>query len=181
MLMALPGPRTISSRRATTARRATPQARRTVPVEIVPIGIKARHLNRTYDYGGDLRSRNQLDHLGEAGMLQGALGAATVPAAYDFRPVEAGGISEIRANELEHAARSYLDINCAHCHSPTGIQGMTSQLFFNHDNIDVFRLGVCKQPGSAGPGNGDFTSTSCSAVRTPRSSTSAYRQSSVAQ
>lgn len=127
------------------------------PVEIVPMGIKARHLNRTYDYGDDLGSRNQLDHLGEAGMLQGAPGAATVPAAYDFRPVEASGISAIAANDLDDAARSYLDINCAHCHSLTGIQGMTSQLFLNHDSTDVFRLGVCKQPGSAGPGNGGLT------------------------
>jgi N-acetylneuraminate synthase len=33
---------------------------------------------------------------------------------------------------------------------------MTSQLFLNHDNTDVFHLGVCKQPGSAGLGTGGF-------------------------
>jgi hypothetical protein len=34
---------------------------------------------------------------------------------------------------------------------------MTSQLFLNHDNTDVFHLGACKRPGSAGTGTGGFT------------------------
>ncbi len=127
------------------------------PLELVLIGVKARHLNRTYDYGGDVGARNQIDHLGEAGMLQGAPGATSIPAAYDFRPIEASGVAALAPAEIEKAARSYLDINCAHCHSPTGIQGVSSQLFLNHDNTDLFRLGICKQPGSAGPGNGGFT------------------------
>jgi uncharacterized repeat protein (TIGR03806 family) len=127
------------------------------PVEIVLIGVKARHLNRTYDYGDGVGAKNQLDHFGELGVLQGAPVAASAPAAYDFHPLEAAGLSALGPNDLEPAARSYLDINCAHCHNPEGIQGMTSQLFLNHDNNDPFHLGICKRPGSAGPGNGGFT------------------------
>jgi uncharacterized repeat protein (TIGR03806 family) len=127
------------------------------PIELVLIGVKARHLNRAYDYGGTVGSKNQLDRLTELGMLTGAPAAASIPAAYDFRPIEASGPGAIAPGELDTVARSYLDINCAHCHNPHGVQGMTSQLFLNHDNLDPFHLGVCKRPGSAGTGNGGFT------------------------
>ena len=133
------------------ARQPSPGA----PIELVLIGVKARHLNRAYDDGAG--ARNQLDHLAELGMLTGAPAAATLPAAHDFRPIEAAGAAALPPAELEAAARSYLDINCAHCHNPQGIQGMTSQLFLDHAQADAFHLGVCKRPGSAGAGNGGFT------------------------
>src|SRR5512140_526058 len=47
------------------------QADATSPVELVLLGVKARHLNRAYDYGGAVGSRNQLDRLTELGMLAG--------------------------------------------------------------------------------------------------------------
>ena len=34
---------------------------------------------------------------------------------------------------------------------------MTSQLFLDQANTDLFHLGMCKRPGSAGVGNGGFT------------------------
>jgi uncharacterized repeat protein (TIGR03806 family) len=127
-------------------------------VELTLVGVKARHLNRVYDYGGTVGAKNQLEHLAEAGMLTGLpADAAQVPAAYDFRPIEAGGVAAIPAEDVEPAARAYLDINCAHCHNPNGVQGITSQLFLNHDETDPFHLGVCKRPGSAGNGTGGFT------------------------
>jgi uncharacterized repeat protein (TIGR03806 family) len=126
------------------------------PIDLALIGVKARHLNRSYDYGA-LGVRNQLDHLAELGMLTGAPPAATLPAATDFRPIEAAGSAALAPAELDAAARSYLDINCAHCHNPAGVNGMTSQLFLNHDSTDAFRLGICKRPGSAGTGNGGLT------------------------
>lgn len=124
------------------------------PIDLVLIGVKARHLNRSYDYGGAIGARNQLDYLAEHGMLTGAPAAADAPVATDFRPIEAAGVAALPPAEIETAARDYLDINCAHCHNPKGVNGMTSQLFLNHDNTDLFRLGVCKLPGSAGPGYG---------------------------
>lgn len=123
---------------------------------IVPIGLKARHLNRSYDYGGAVGAANQLTRMTTAGVLTGAPDPATIPAAYDFRPIAAGGVAAIPAADVDAAARAYLDINCAHCHDPHGVQGVTSQLFLGHDNTDLFHLGYCKRPGSAGAGTGGF-------------------------
>ncbi len=124
---------------------------------IVAIGLKARHLNRSYDYGGSIGLKNQLALLSELGMLTGLPALESVPAAYDFRPIEAAGVAALSPTDVEPASRSYLDINCAHCHEPNAVQGDTSQLFLNHGNADLFHLGVCKRPGSAGEGNGGLT------------------------
>jgi uncharacterized repeat protein (TIGR03806 family) len=126
------------------------------PIETVLIGVKTRHMNRSYDFGGSVGMRNQLDRLTELGMLTGAPAAAAAPTAFDFRPVETGGVAAIPDGQLDAAARDYLDINCAHCHNPRGVNGMTSQLFLEHSNTDAFHLGVCKRPGSAGTGTGGF-------------------------
>jgi uncharacterized repeat protein (TIGR03806 family) len=123
-------------------------------VDLVLIGVKARHLNHSYDYGGTTGAVNQLDRLTALGMLTGAPAAASAPTAYDFRPIEASGPSVVAAADLDTAARSYLDINCGHCHNAHGVNGVTSQLFLDHTNTDPFHLGVCKRPGSAGVGNG---------------------------
>jgi uncharacterized repeat protein (TIGR03806 family) len=127
------------------------------PIELVAIGTKARHLNRTYDYAGTIGARNQLEYLAELGMLSGLPATEGIPASYDFQVIEEGGVGAIPAADVDAAARSYLDIGCAHCHNPQGVQGVTSQLFLDHGNADPFRLGVCKRPGSAGAGTGGFT------------------------
>jgi uncharacterized repeat protein (TIGR03806 family) len=127
------------------------------PLELVAIGTKARHLNRTYDFGGTIGARNQLQYLAELGILTGLPAMEAVPTAFDFRPIEAGGVAAVPAEDIDRAARSYLDIGCAHCHNPHGVQGVTSQLFLDQANADPFRLGVCKRPGSAGSGTGGFT------------------------
>jgi uncharacterized repeat protein (TIGR03806 family) len=132
------------------------RATETSSIATVLIGVKARHLNRSYDYGGNVGVRNQLDRLTELGMLTGAPAAAAAPTAFDFGPVETGGVAAIPDGQLDTAARDYLDINCAHCHNPRGVNGMTSQLFLEHSNGDAFHLGVCKRPGSAGTGTGGF-------------------------
>ena len=125
----------------------------TAPLETVLIGVKARHLNRAYDYGAGVGVQNQLARLTAVGALTGAPDPAGVAAATDFRPIEAGGVGGLTGAALDAAARSYLDINCAHCHNPAGVQGMTSQLFLDHATTDPFHLGVCKRPGSAGIGS----------------------------
>jgi uncharacterized repeat protein (TIGR03806 family) len=116
-----------------------------------PIGVRARYLHRDHDYG-EQGTRNQLEHFAALGMLEGLPPLAEVPAAFDFERIEADGVASLSPDEVDRAARDYLDINCAHCHDPAGPQGVTSQLFLNHDNTDLFRLGVCKRPGSAGEG-----------------------------
>lgn len=116
------------------------------------IGPAARHLNRDFAYADG--SRNQLEHLEARGMLSGLPAADEIPSSFAFDEVEARGPETLSGDDLDAAARSYLDVNCAHCHDPQGTQGVTSQLFLNHDNDDAFHLGVCKRPGSAGEGTG---------------------------
>lgn len=52
-------------------------------------------------------------------------------------------------------ARSYLDVNCGHCHSKTG-PASTSGLHYNLEEDRVFHLGVMKSPVAAGMGGGGF-------------------------
>ncbi|MDG1483883.1 MAG: hypothetical protein P8R54_30105 [Myxococcota bacterium] len=81
--------------------------------------------------------------------------AAGADVQVDWTAIESGGVDSLSPAEVETAARDYLDINCAHCHSPKGVEGVTSQFFLNHDNTDAFNLGICKRPGSAGEGGVD--------------------------
>lgn len=123
-------------------------------VAFLPIGPKSRYLNRDYDYGSG--AVNQLEHMAARGWITGLPAVEDVPRSFDFAPYEREGLASIDAEDVDAAARDYLDINCAHCHSPTGVQGVSSQLFLNHDSTDEFQLGVCKKPGSAGRGTGGF-------------------------
>jgi len=117
-----------------------------------PIGPKARHLNRDYDYGSG--PTNQLEHFASLGILSGLPPLSEVDAAVDGPAI--ADIDALGPSALDEAARDYLDINCAHCHNPDGVNGISSQLFLNHDNESAFNLGVCKAPGSAGEGTGGF-------------------------
>ena len=117
---------------------------------MTPIGPKARHLNRANTSAG--QTKNQLVHLQAHDLLVGMPDLADVGVAYDFRELLAEGVTSLDGPTVETAARDYLDINCAHCHNPEGVSGISSQLFLNYDNTDPFHLGVCKKPGSAGKG-----------------------------
>jgi parallel beta-helix repeat protein len=72
-----------------------------------------------------------LEQLVADGRLTGAPELSTLPAATDWASIEAADLSTLSPEVVEDAARSYLHINCAHCHSPNGIEGVTSQLFLN--------------------------------------------------
>lgn len=110
---------------------------------IVPIGLKARHLNRDYDYpSGKL---NQLTYLQTIGYLSGLPPLPDVPRNANWRDA---------AQSLDARARAYLDVNCAHCHSPTG-PANTTGLSFEAVTASDRHLGVCKPPVAAGRGTGD--------------------------
>jgi uncharacterized repeat protein (TIGR03806 family) len=74
---------------------------------IKPIGMKLRNLNFTPSYVG----YNQLIYFTENGLLLGVSDPTTISALPDWLN---GNLS------LEERSRAYMDINCAHCHSPGG-------------------------------------------------------------
>ncbi|MBV8605380.1 MAG: hypothetical protein JO224_11895 [Pelomonas sp.] len=128
--------------------------------KLAPIGPKARHLNRDFRYvsADGEHDENQLAHLIRVGYLTGVPGAQAGPnatltqAELDALPRNADW-SDPKA-PLDARARAYLDVNCSHCHSPTGPANTTAL------NLEPFlapdaHLGLCKPPVAAGKGTGD--------------------------
>lgn len=112
--------------------------------ELSPIGPSARNLNRLFAYSADLE-QNQLQALTERGWLSGLPTESERPAAALWSP----GATD----NLEHRARSYLDVNCGHCHQRGG-SGDTSGLFLDYKETSALAMGVCKPPVAAGRGAG---------------------------
>ena len=110
--------------------------------QIQPIGPAVRHINRDYAYEDG--PQNQLAAMVEAGMLDSH-------PALDLAPRAA--VYTDPAQPLDDRARSYLDINCAHCHNPVG-PADTSGLHLNADAPVGPNLGLCKLPIAAGGGTG---------------------------
>jgi len=113
--------------------------------ELGPIGPKARLLNKDFDYAAS--TQNQLEHWTAQGILSG------VPDDTDsIDTIPLWGDTDA---PLDDRARGYLDINCAHCHSPMGAAD-TSGLFLEYPRPFGFDVGECKPPVAAGDGAGDF-------------------------
>ena len=108
---------------------------------IQPVGVKARHLNRPHP----VLAENQLDLWQARGQLSG-MPTKNIPANAAWGDGDAS---------LEHQARSYLDINCGHCHNPAGAAD-TSGLLLDYQAHEPAALGVCKVPIAAGRGSGGF-------------------------
>lgn len=106
---------------------------------LLPIGPKARNLNRSYDYADG--TANQLVYWTKVGYLQGAPVPDAAPRAAKWDKPEDG--------TLEARARAYLDNNCAHCHQPGGTGGYTG-VDFRLTQTGLDAAGVCKPPNSAG-------------------------------
>lgn len=108
-----------------------------------PIGLKARHLNKDFQYKDG--TRNQLAYWQAVGVLKGVPANSAIPKNALWNDSTAA---------LDHRARSYLDINCSHCHSNKGAAN-TSGLMLERDAPADLKLGVCKLPIAAGTGTGD--------------------------
>ena len=110
-----------------------------------PLGPKARNLNKDHEYADG--SENQLTRWTAVGYLRGAPDPSTAPRAAVFDDPSSGTV--------EFRARTYLDVNCGHCHNPSGL-ARTSGLYLNIDESDPGHLGICKPPVAAGHGSGDL-------------------------
>ena len=105
-----------------------------------PIGLKARHVAKPYSHLH--QTQDQLTYLAERHDLLVSDGDYEVIAAADNESLD-----------LEQRARGYLDINCGHCHSPTGAAD-TSGMLLNIEESEAVKLGRCKPPIAAGQGTG---------------------------
>ncbi|HYX32423.1 MAG TPA: parallel beta-helix domain-containing protein [Oligoflexus sp.] len=109
-----------------------------------PIGVKAGYLNKSGD--GELSGHNQLEFLIAAGRLVGAPD--------DLKSMRRYPIwNDPSTGTLADRAQTYLDINCAHCHSPSG-KASTSALFLQIGQPAGINSGLCKPPVAAGRGTG---------------------------
>ncbi len=107
---------------------------------LLPIGLKARHLNHAKTSHGE----NQLTFLKNTNQLSGFSTPSESPANADYNNPD---------DTLDRRARSYLDINCSHCHNVKG-PADTSALLLEHSNFDPRSYGVCKPPIASGRGSG---------------------------
>ena len=100
-----------------------------------PIGPKPQNLNTTYNYGRF--SRNQLTYWKNQNYIDTTLPAlSAIYSTVDWRDT---------SKSLELRARSYIDMNCAHCHRTGGHCDYVAQRF-NFSNTDSYLFGVCLPP-----------------------------------
>ena len=100
----------------------------------VPLGPKARNLNRDIEYKE--QTINQLALWTESGFLTGTPELSSIDAVPDYLDKNA---------PLDKRARAWLDVNCAHCHQPGG-GASNSGLDLRWEQDDPFALGVRKPP-----------------------------------
>ena len=110
--------------------------------EFMPIGPKARHLNRVY-LGTLGTGVNQLTEMAASGRLSGLPDLTTVPRNADLAS----------SAPVADKARAYLDSNCGHCHNEKGAAD-TSGLLLDTTTTSTRALGICKPPIAAGQGTG---------------------------
>lgn len=112
--------------------------------EVLPIGPKARHLNRDFTYAEG--TENQLTHWKRVKALAGA----------PDDPNQAPRLAvwnDPASGSLDDRARAWLEINCAHCHNPLG-PARTSGLDLLASQKSPTQFGIFKTPVAAGRGSG---------------------------
>ena len=99
----------------------------------IPNGVKPRNINKTLDYRTN--SMNQLDKWMEMGYL-------------NSYPTDLEAVANWKdlSESLEKRVRSYIDINCAHCHSDnTHCEYRPIRLSYEATE-DLANMGVCLTP-----------------------------------
>jgi uncharacterized repeat protein (TIGR03806 family) len=100
----------------------------------IPIGPKPVNINFNLDYANG--NQNQIDKWEEFGYLN--MGTpANIAAMVDFNDA---------SKPLNDRFRSYADINCAHCHNPTGNANYLPINLSFTATVDPTQLGVCVIP-----------------------------------
>ena len=110
--------------------------------KISPIGPKARNINKKFDFkDGEF---NQLVYWMNREII-------------DDYPMDL--ISPVdwtdETKDINDRVRSYLDVNCGHCHSPTGNANSTGLYLHLNETRDI-NLGIFKKPVATGRGSGGY-------------------------
>ena len=108
--------------------------------KITPIGPKARNINKDFKY--EEGEFNQLDYWMTKQIID----------SYQLDLVSPVDWSDESQN-INDRVRSYLDVNCGHCHSPTGNANSTG-LYLHLDETRDIHLGIYKKPVATGRGSG---------------------------
>lgn len=96
----------------------------------IPIGPKPQNLNKNYNYAGG--AKNQLQKWIEEGYLKNTLPSSIV-STINWKD---------ETQPLDLRARSYLDINCAHCHSDNSAYLIHLRFGFD-ETSNPEKMGVC--------------------------------------
>ncbi len=116
--------------------------------EPIPIGVKPQNLNVDYDYGNG--PENQLNYLVNEGVLTDNL-PANIVTVVDYLD---------ESEQLDKRVRSYLDINCAHCHQEgSHCSYRPLRLAFSETDLES-NIGVCVEPD-------EFINTALTYIITP--------------
>lgn len=98
----------------------------------IPIGLKPQNLNWSYNYADG--TKNQLTKFIEFGYLENNL-PNNINSVVDYKDT---------SKSLELRLRSYLDINCAHCHVDNGDCDYRQHLRLSfNESHDLQKIGVC--------------------------------------
>lgn len=101
----------------------------------LPLGPKPQNVNADFDYGnGEIK--NQLAKWIEFGYLENNL-PETILTTVDYKDT---------LEPLDLRLRSYLDINCSHCHSDQGYCEYRPMRLAFKDTHDFTNIGVCVEP-----------------------------------
>ena len=109
---------------------------------VMPIGPKARNLNKIYDYQDE--SINQLTKWMKLESIDNIQTDLNTPV--DWKD---------NTYSLDERVRSYLDINCGHCHISSGGANSTG-LYLDLTETRPTHLGINKKPVATGRGSGGY-------------------------
>tara|TARA_B100001109_G_scaffold41508_2_gene32882 strand:- start:860 stop:1849 length:990 start_codon:yes stop_codon:yes gene_type:complete len=110
--------------------------------KITPIGPKARNINKDFEFKEG--NFNQLVYWMNREII-------------DEYPLELKSPVDWtdETKDINDRVRSYLDVNCGHCHSPTGNANSTGLYLHLNETRDI-HLGKYKKPVATGRGSGGF-------------------------
>jgi uncharacterized repeat protein (TIGR03806 family) len=100
----------------------------------MPIGPKPQNINSIYDYADG--SKNQIDKWLEVGYLSGEI-PSTIETTVDWTDT---------SEPLEKRVRSYIDMNCAHCHQEGSHCSYRPMRFAYSESTTEANMGICVEP-----------------------------------